>query len=104
MADNKLTIDKRTTIIDQQTGEIEKRVEGKIKGFAEGFKNYVAQGPKHAEVEMTFDVGQFPATHPKYAGKFGVHVTIYPFDEQMDAEAIADRAAVLLKGKLGGLS
>jgi hypothetical protein len=91
-----VTIDERTTTIDNDTGDVQKTVKGKFNGFGQGLRDYVMKGPKQATPDVTVNVGQLPAGHLK-EGKWAVQIIVSAFDEKEDAETVADRLAANIK-------
>ena len=68
---------------------------GKLKGFGQGFKDYIAKSM--ANVDVTVNTGQFPAGHPK-AGRWAIQILVDDFETQEDANTLADRMTPKLKG------
>lgn len=86
-------IDKRITTIDGDTHEV--TVAGKLKGFGQGFAEYIAGSVRAVDVSVS--VGQYPETHAK-AGRYAIQIMIDDFPNEGDANALADRLSPKMKG------
>ena len=85
----------RTTIIDNDTGEQEIHIKGKLKGFGKGFADYIAGSVR--KVDVTVNTGQYPKGHAK-EGRWAVQIMVDDFETQGDANTLADRLAPRLRG------
>lgn len=86
----KAVIDKRETTIDNVTGDVQKTVKGKVKGFDDGLRRYVEQGSKTVSPDISIAVGQYPEGHPAHP-QWAVQILASPFDTQEDADLSAAR-------------
>ena len=87
-------IESREVTIDQASGVDQVSVTGKLKGFGQGFKDYVAGSV--VAVDVTVNTGQYPAGHPK-AGRWAVQCMIEDFATEEDAATMADRLSPKMK-------
>lgn len=88
-------IESREVTIDQASGADQVTVTGKLKGFGQGFKDYVAGSV--VAVDVTVNTGQYPAGHPR-AGKWAVQIMVTDFATEEDAATMADRLSPKMKG------
>lgn len=92
----KAVIDKRHTTIDNDTGDVQKTVEGKVQGFADGFRRYVEQGARAVSPDIAISVGQFPEGHPAHPS-WAVQILATPFTTQDDADLSAARIEAAIR-------
>ena len=85
----------REVTIHEAEGVDQITLKGKLKGFGQGFKDYIAKSM--ANVDVTVNTGQFPAGHPK-AGRWAIQIMGDDFETQEDANTLADRMTPKLKG------
>ena len=88
-------IESREVTIDQASGVDQATVTGKLKGFGQGFKDYVAGSVANLSVEVL--TGEYPAGHAK-AGRWTVRVVVDDFSCKADAVVMADRLSPKMKG------
>ena len=88
-------IESRWVTIDQKSGVDQATVTGKLKGFGQGFADYVKGSVVNLSCETL--TGEYPAAHAK-AGRWTVRVVIDDFATEEDAAAFADRISPKMKG------
>jgi hypothetical protein len=93
-------LDKPVTTIVQETGDIAVTRKGVMKGFREGFQDYLKKGNVTQSVGAEVNVGQFPPGH-KDEGKWAVQIMLSSFDTQDLANEYADRVTPIIEGVLG---
>lgn len=87
-------IESREVTIDQASGVDQVTITGKLKGFGQGFKDYVAGSVVAVDVEVL--TGQYPEGHPK-AGRWTVRCVVDDFATEEDAATMADRLSPKMK-------
>lgn len=87
-------VESREVTIDQRSGVDEITVKGKLKGFGEGFKDYLRKSIWQGGV--TVNTGQYPEGHQR-AGRWAIQIMIDDFATQDDANTLADRMTPRIK-------
>ena len=84
------------TTIHQKEGTIQETRKGVFRGFGAGLKDYVMKGGKTQDLAVTVNTGSYGAGH-KNEGKWAVQIMVDVFDNQEDANVVADRLAAQIK-------
>ena len=92
-------LEKPVTTIDNDTGDVTVTRKGEVKGFGQGFRDYLRGSVVHVSIEG--NVGQFPPGHPN-EGKWAVQIMLSYVETKEQADALCDKIVPVVQKALRG--